>query len=258
MSSATLLSRYSDHCAMHRLILALLFSCSVLQAQEANAAIVELRETISRIVDVQTLDSKELSDWEARKSEFGALLELHRKELELLDEELSKAGQSAPGHDGAVETLKSEIAALKETRRIAAEAVARNVPRTLALAKRFPAPLRTECEPELSVLKSWSSADEPREALRSILALLGKAEQFNRRLTRVTEVRNNREAEVLYLGLARAFYADSKGKAGIGQPGADGWTWESRPEIHSELITALATLDKKRPPTMVKLPLEIK
>jgi hypothetical protein len=197
-------------------------------------------------------------DWDARKSEFSALLDLHRKELQLLDEELAKSGQSAPGHDGSAEAIKTEIAALKNTRRLAAEALARNVPRTLVLVKRFPDPLRAVCEAELSVLNSWSSTDEPREALRSILALLGNAEQFNRRLTRTTEVRDGREAEVLYLGLARAFYADRKGKAGIGQPGADGWTWESRPEIHSELITAFATLDKKRPPSMVKLPLEIK
>lgn len=243
---------------MHRPILALLISCSSLGAQEADAAIVELRETISKIVDVQTLESKERTDWEARKSEFSALFELHQKELKFLDEELGKAGRSTPGHDGSAEALKSEIATLKEARRLAAEAVARNVPRTLALAKRFPDPLRADCEPELSALGSWSSTDESREALRSILALFGKAEQFNRRLTRATEVRNNREVEVLYLGLAGAFYSDSKGSAGIGQPGADGWTWQSRPEIHSELTTAFATLDKKLPPTMVKLPLEIR
>ncbi len=243
---------------MHRLIIALLLPCSVLQAQEDDATIIELRETISKIVDVQTMESKERTDWEARKSEFTALLELHQRELKLLDEELEKAGQSAPGHKDSTETLKSEIETLKASRRATSEAVARNIPRTLNLAKRFPAPLRKECEPELSALNSWSSADEPREALRSILALLGKAEQFNRRLTRVTEVRDNREAEVLYLGLARAFYADRKGKAGTGQPGADGWIWESHPEIHSEMITAFDALDKKSPPTMVKLPLEIK
>jgi hypothetical protein len=243
---------------MHRLTLALLISCSSVQAQDADAAIIELRETISKIVDVQTLESKERLDWETRKSEFGALLELHQRELKLLDEELAKAGQSAPGHGESIEELRSEIAALKETRRLTGEAVARNIPRALAVAKRFPDPLRTECEPEISALNSWTSTDEPREALRSILALLGKAEQFNRRLTRATEVRDGREAEVLYLGLARAFYADRKGKAGIGQPGADGWTWKSHPEIHSELTIAFATLDKKRPPTMVKLPLEIK
>jgi hypothetical protein len=51
---------------------------------------------------------------------------------------------------------------------------------------------------------------------------------------------------------------DRKDQAGIGQPGAEGWEWKSKPEIRDELSKALETLDKKRPPTMVTLPLEIR
>jgi hypothetical protein len=51
---------------------------------------------------------------------------------------------------------------------------------------------------------------------------------------------------------------DHKDQAGIGQPGADGWEWKSKPEIRSELTVAFETLDKKRPPAMVTLPLEIR
>ena len=244
---------------MHlRLTILLLLTTLWSAAQETDPAVIELRETISKIVDTQTLESKERTDWQARKAEMQALLELHQKELALLDEELEKAGQSAPGHDDSTESLKSEIETLKASRRATSEAVARNVPRAIALAKRFPAPLLKDTEPELTTLAAWKSSDEPREALQSIISLLAKAHQFNRRLTRVSEIRDNREVEVLYLGLARAFYADRKGNAGIGQPGPDGWSWKPRPEIHSELTTAFATLDKKLPPTMVKLPLEIK
>lgn len=243
---------------MHRAATIFLLFSIRLTAQEADPAVIELRETISKIVDTQTLESKERLDWQARKVEMQALLELHQRELSLLDEELKKAGQSAPGYDESTESLKSEIQTLKASRRATAEAVARNVPRALALAKRFPASLLKDAEPELAALNAWKSSDEPREALQSVISFVAKAHQFNRRLTRVSEIRDNREVEVLYLGLARAFYADRKRNAGIGQPGAEGWTWQSRPEIHSELTTALATLDKKLPPTMVKLPLEIK
>ena len=242
----------------HRLATLLLLTTLWCPAQEADSSVIELRETISKIVDTQTLESKERLDWQARQAEMQALLELHQQELTLLNEELEKAGQSAPGHDSSTETLKSEIETLKASRRATAEAVARNVPRAIVLTKRFPTPLLKDTEPELVTLTAWKSSDEPREALQSIISLLAKAHQFNRRLTRVSEIRDNREVEVLYLGLARAFYADRKGNAGIGQPGPDGWTWKAEPEIHSELTTALATLDKKLPPTMVKLPLQIK
>jgi len=236
----------------------LLLSCVHLHAAETDAAVAELRETISAIVDTQTLESKERTDWEAKKAEFAALLELHRRELALLDEELEKAGQSAPGHSESTEVMQAEIETLKQTRRLASEAVARNVPRALSLAARFPDPLQKECEPETAALTAWTAADEPREALQSILSLLAKAQQFDRRLTRATEIRDGREVDVLYLGLARAFYAGRRQGAGIGTPGPEGWKWQAKPELRTELIAALDMLDKKRPPAMVRLPLEIK
>ena len=237
------------------IILPVIFLCHTAMAEDA--AVIELRETISKIVDTQTLESKERADWKARKAEMQNLLELHQKELTLLDEELGKAGTSAPGHANSSDSIKSQIEALKVSRRATVEAVARNVPRTIALAKLFPTPLKKEAEPELAALNSWKPSDEPREALQSIIALLTKANQFNRRFTRTTEVRDNREVQVLYLGLARAFYTDTQGNAGIGQPGTDGWTWKSRPEIHSQLTAALDTLEKKQAPAMVELPLQI-
>ena len=76
-------------------------------------------------------------------------------------------------------------------------------------------------------------------------------------MTRSREERDGREVEVIYLGLARAYYADRSGNAGIGVPGAGGWDWESRPDLHGQVTNALAQLDKKRPPEVVSLPLKI-
>lgn len=244
---------------MSRILLTISFlSISLVHAEPEDAAVVELRETISKIVDVQTTESEERLDWKARKDEFAALLDLQARELKLLDEELNKAGQSAPSHAEATEEIKTEIAALKEARSLATEAVSRNLPRVVSLAKRFPQPLLKEAEIELATLNAWKPTDEPRDALRSILTVLAKAEQFNRRFTRSSEIRDGREVEVLYLGLAQAFYMDKKDQAGVGHPAADGWEWKEKPEIRAELGKAFETLDKKRPPTMVTLPLEIR
>lgn len=241
-----------------RLLILLCAATLSASAQDTEPTISELRETISEIVNVQTLESEERLGWQERKESFNNLLELHRRELNLLNEELEKAGQSAPAHDEATEQMKAEIESLKAARALASEAVARNVPRILSLSAQFPQPLKNEMEPELVSLNDWKSSDEPRDAFRSILTLLAKAEQFNRRFTRTTEIRDGREVEVLYLGLAQAFYSGKKQTAGIGKPGPDGWTWKSQPEIRPELITAFETLDKKRPPSMVTLPLEVR
>lgn len=243
---------------MSRLLSILPLLPTLLTGQEQNPQLIaQLQETISKTVDTQTLESKERLHWQARKEELATLLQLHRQELALLDEELAKSGQSAPSHATSLTTLKDQLTPLKNARRLTSTTLAQNLPRTLTLAKHLPPPLLTEIEPELTTLHTSKPSDDPRETLRSILTLLAKAEQFNRRFTRHTEIHENREVQVLYLGLGRAFYAGSGTTAGIGKPTPDGWHWQPRPDLHTPITQALATMDKSLPPAMISLPMEI-
>jgi len=234
-------------------------ACGLAHGAESapDAAVVELRETIAKIVDVKSQASEERLEWEGRKAEMAALLELHRKELALLDEELEKAGTSVPDEDGKRVAAEKELERLKAARRMAAETVAANRERALALAAKFPQPLAKEAELEISTLKGWKAGDEAREGLQAILGLVAKAEQFNRRITRSREVRDGREVEVLYIGLAVGYYADRSGNAGLGFPESAGWKWQSRPELAGEVLKAFDELDRRRPPELVKLPVRI-
>ena len=239
-------------------MLAMLLPLSARGAGEVpDAVVVELRETIAKIVDVESRASGERLEWQGRKAEMAALLELHRKELALLDEELAKAGTSVPDEDARRSGAAEEIGRLKAARRAAAEAVAANRGRALALAGRFPQPLAVESAPEITTLEAWEAGDEPREALQALLGLVARAEQFNRRITRSRETRGGREVEVLYLGLAVAYYADRSGSAGVGFPGSEGWQWQSRPELSAEVLKAFDELDRRRPPELVRLPVRI-
>lgn len=235
----------------------LLSGLALAEESRPDAAVVELRATISEIVNTRSQASQERAEWASKKEEMSALLDLHSRELALLNEELEKAGQSAGGHEETKKAAAEELAALRTARRAASETVARNAPRMLELARRFPTPLADECENDISALKKWKTGDEPREGLQPLLSILGKAEQFNRRITRGTEVVEDHEVDVLYLGLARAFYANKNGRAGVGEPGTDGWSWQARPDIGGEVLKAFDTLDKKRPPGWVKLPVKL-
>jgi len=240
------------------LIFCLLIRPLVGQQTDVDAQVVELRETISKIVEVKTQVSEEKSEWAARKGEMAELLTLHRRELELLGEELEKAGSSAGGYDEKKREAEEELEKLKAARRVASEAVVRNKERMLALAKFFPKPLAKEAELERVSLEAWETGDEARDGLQAILGMVTKAEQFNRRITRFKEERDGREVEVIYLGLARAYYTDRSGNAGVGEPGDEGWVWVSKPELIGEVAKALDELDKKRPPELVELPVRMK
>lgn len=240
------------------LLLSLCLSPLGAHAQDHSPAeVAELRQTIAEIVDVKATASAERIGWQERKASMTELLELHRKELELLDGELSAAGSSAGGFDEKKRQAEAEIARLKEVRRLARETVIRCLPRALDLVARLPRPLAEEAADEVGRLEAWESKGEPREALQALLSLVSKAEQFNRRFTRAAEIHDGYEVEVLYLGLARAYYTDRSGNAGVGVPGASGWTWSSRPGLEGEIVKAFDELDRKRPPELVRLPVEI-
>lgn len=227
------------------------------QETAVDGDVVALRETISKIVDVKAQAAAERMGWEARKTEMTELLALYGQEMAMLDEELALAGASAGGYDEAKKRAEGEIAALRRVRALAGEVVARSKPRALALAARFPVPLASEIEVERVKLETWQAGDEPREGLQAILGMVSKAEQFNRRIRRNREVRDGQEVEVIYLGLARAYYVGRNGDAGVGEPGPDGWNWTTDKAIAGEVRKALAQLDKKRPPELVELPVKI-
>jgi len=235
----------------------LLLRCVALAQEAVDGDVVELRATIGKIVDVKAQTAAERVAWEARKTEMGELLELYRREMAMLDEELTAAGESAGGYDEAKRGAEEAIGALRRVRALAGEVVARSKPRALALAARFPAPLADEVTAERVKLESWRAGDEPRDGLQAILGMVAKAEQFNRRIRRSREVRDGQEVDVIYLGLARAFYLGRNGAAGIGEPGAEGWTWTANKVVAGEVRKALAQLDKKRPPQLVELPVKI-
>ncbi|MGE9267727.1 MAG: DUF3450 family protein [Verrucomicrobiales bacterium] len=240
--------------------LCLILGVGGLAAQESGprAEVVELREVISKMVEVKSQTSAEKSDWAERKEAITDLLELHQKERKLLSEELEEAGTSAQPFDEKKQAAEAAIAELKVLRQETSQVVVKERERSLSLLNRLPAPLQEELLAERDTLEGWRPGDEPRKALQAILGVVGQATQFNRRVTVVNEERGGEEVAVLYLGLARAYYASPAGKAGIGEPGATGWEWTERDALHGAVRNALDQLDEKRPPELVKLPLQVR
>lgn len=237
---------------------AILLAClTISSAQPEELVIAELQQTISEIVETKSLESQETNAWETEKQELATLRQLHTKELALLKEELAASGTSAPEHLETTKTLEEEIANLRAARQKITQTLATAVPRTLALAKSFPKPLQEEISTETANLTARQASDEPREALQNVLSILEKARLFNRKLTRTTEIREKRSVQVLYLGLSQAFFADRENLAGIGRPSPEGWTWETRPDLHPEITKTFSILDEKQVPAMVNLPLQI-
>jgi len=244
--------------------LAYLVGPGLLQAQSAPpspaptpdpAAVASLRETIAQWIETERLISEETKGWEGRKRSMEELLEVYQQELALLDEELAKAGQSAASFDAEKTKLESQITAQRAARGQVANAISKAKGQLLELSKLFPPPLLDTVAPDLEILRGWKETDEDvRVGLQGLLRVLEQANRFATHISRSREIRDGQELDVIYLGVACAYYVGANGTAGFGRPENGSWKWESRPDLRSRITQIAAQLDGDTQPRLITLP----
>ena len=221
------------------------------------------RELIRQWVQTERLVSEEKNTWKVEKQNMQDLLDLYQKELSLLNEEIAKAGSSAELEDERKGKLESELKDYRSAQQLLVETLAGLLPRVQGLVKQLPAPLHEELAADIDLLNSPEAMKKPREVLKSVLNVLTTAGRFNRSVTLVDEVRDldngtKMSVRVLYLGLARAYFAANTGDvAGIGIPGKDGWQWEDRSDIAGDVRGAIAVYQKDKQPQLIELPVSL-
>lgn len=246
------------------LILAV-FPAALLFAQEDAPALdpAKTREVIRQWVKTERLISEEKTAWQVEKKQMQMLLDLYQKELTLLNEELEQAGGAAESVDKDKEKLEAELKRYRTAQRLLTDTLARLLPRVRTLITRFPKPLQDELSADIDALNAPDALGQPRDVLRSTISVLMTAGRFNRSVTLTEEIRDvsggkRISVDVLYLGLARGYYAARSGdKAGVGVPQKAGWKWTGQAEIADDVRQAIAVYKKDKQPQLLKLPVAI-
>ena len=221
------------------------------------------RELIRQWVKTERLVSEEKTAWQVEKKRMQSLLDLYEKELSLLNEELEKAGSATGLIDQNKEKLEASLKKYRSAQRLLVDTMARLLPRVRGLIARFPQPLRDELSADIDALNAPDALSQPRDVLRSTISLLSTAGRFNRSVTLVEENRTlsggkKISVDVLYLGLARAYYAARSGdSAGVGKPQKEGWEWEPNPSIADDVRQAIAVYRKDKQPQILQLPVAV-
>jgi hypothetical protein len=93
-----------------------------------------------------------------------------------------------------------------------------------------------------------------------VVGILNEIDKFNNRIEVASELRNGPggnevQVQVLYLGLAQAYFVDQTGSfAGVGIPSREGWQWDNRPELAPPIARAIAIYENSEPAAFVALP----
>ena len=100
--------------------------------------------------------------------------------------------------------------------------------------------------------------------MQTVVGLLSTINKFDRAITVHQELRSlgdgsTGEVETVYIGLGAAYYRTRSGDdAGLGQAGANGWTWESQPALSAAIAEVIAIANNQtQEARFIALPVEL-
>jgi hypothetical protein len=252
-----------------------IFACSVsalAQEERGDASeetalptAAEVQEKLRQWVRTQQLISEERADWEAQKQSLADLNELRKREVANLDELIAAAGSRLTDAEDRQARLGAEEESLRARRANWEKSIDDLESAVRGLLGKFPQPLRQQLGTTIGRLESGEKVDTAlQNRFRDVLAVLIEAKAFDSRLTLDTELREldgkTIEVEILYLGLATAYYTDRSGNyAGTGKPASEGqgWEWHAQPNLASAIRTTIEIFQKRANPEIVELPMQL-
>lgn len=104
----------------------------------------------------------------------------------------------------------------------------------------------------------------PAERMQHVVTIFNRCGAFNKSVTFAEEplaldgTTDLRLLEVVYLGLSHAYALDRAGKvAYLGRPEKDGWRWERRDGLWTEVARLVAIRDEEADPAFVRVPAQV-
>lgn len=213
----------------------------------------EVRDSVSEWVAVEKAISREAVAWREKKALLADLTALAQGELRSLRTAMERAAETASEADEKRAELVAEEKAFAAASVRVRSFLDRIEPQVAKLQQRLPKPLLNDLESAFRRFAPSSTAvgDRVGERLQALVQILDGAQKFDRMLTVSEDVwelpdGTSGAVRVVYLGLGAAYYvSEANADSGIGQPGENGWTWVSRPEIRDQVGQVIESLEQR-------------
>jgi hypothetical protein len=222
------------------------------------------RLALAKWIETQQIISRERNEWQQGKDLLQARIELVGKEVSQLQERITQSREAVAETNRKRDALVAENDALKAVAATLSDAVASMEEHVRALARQAPQPVTERLAPLMQRLQGEAMPGRisVAERFQNVLGILNELNKANSEITVAYEIRtladgSSSEVQVIYVGLAQAYYLSPRGEAGVGHPTADGWVWKPAPEAANAILTALEVIAGKRPPAFTPLPVAI-
>ncbi len=230
----------------------------------APASLEDTRLKMGKWIETQQIISKERNDWQQGKEILAGRIELIEREVLALEEKIKQAEASVSESGAKRDALTAERDGLQATATGLAQAVAAMEAEVRRLFPSLPKPIVEKLKPLHDRMPDPAGEVKVSvaERFQNVLGILNELNKAGTEITVNYEVRDlsngkPSEVQVLYIGLAQAYYVSPGGEAGVGRPSPEGWTWTPAPTIAPNVLTALEILQGKHSPAFVPLPVDI-
>ncbi|MBU3682560.1 MAG: DUF3450 domain-containing protein [Phycisphaerales bacterium] len=225
----------------------------------------ETRLTLAKWIETQQIIAKERNDWQQGKEILQGRIDLVGKEVGVLKERIRQSEEAVAQSDRKRDELLAQDAELKTLGEQLATAATVMEEQIRSLVKQLPDPVKGRIAPLVERIPADPAATRvtPAERFQNVLGILNEVNKANSEISVAYEIRtladgSSSEVQVIYLGLAQAYFLSPKGEAGIGRPTEDGWKWEPAPGAADQILLALEVIEGKHVPTFVPLPIKIR
>jgi hypothetical protein len=251
-------------------LLLLATSLTTLVAQQAPTED-PVRESLRLWVETMKQRQEQNDAWKRDQEILQNYKDGLLREQEDLKKIIAETKERNQAADKASLDLTAKITAYQEAQKMLGEAVRQLETQALAQAKRLPlilskdarmAQFLTEINKDVQLSGDKQNDGLPKR-INNILSFLGETEKWQQTIhvkEEVHQLKDGREMnlKVMYLGLAVAYGISSEGNIAIvGTPGAEGWTYEEKPELFTSISEAIAATVGDRDPAFTTLPVRL-
>ena len=244
--------------------LAALVVGSPLLAQDEAAVRLEIektREVISQYVKTRQEIARVKNEWKAYQELSQRRISLYQMEIEKLSETIRTAEEETTQAEREIARIRSEIATLRQATDIVSRALPGLEDKLRELYQYFPRPLQTKTQ---RLVQQLGKGRQASDRMAILIGILNEVDKFNAEFTFDTDEKRlpngeTKLVDVIYLGLAVAYYADKDGAvAGIGVPAEGNWNWTERNDLAADIRMAVRYYQGDiKPAMLVELPFEI-
>lgn len=239
---------------MKRLLTISLIASSVAMAPaHADERLTDARQAVSQWVAVEQTISLEASAWREKQAHLKDLIGVAKAEIAALEKQIAKASQSTNAADERRAELVQRQATSDSNEALIQKFLIPSEKRLRELKPRLPQPLQEKLNPFFKRLPAnpANTSLGVAERMQTVVGILSAIQKFDSAVTVAEDIReladgSTGEVRTVYFGLGAAYYLASGGAdAGVGEPGPQGWTWQSRPELAEAIRDVIAAAESQ-------------